>query len=73
MPIDIDTLDAEAIKKLRPITVGHDNSMLYDGLRSCMQRNAELQQTLLDSAQMIERLTKELNASQTLANNTRCC
>jgi len=73
LPIDIDTLDAEAIKKLRPIMVGHDNSMLYDGLRSCMQRNAELQQALLDSAEMIERLTRELSENRAITDNTRCC
>lgn len=71
--MQIDDLTPEEVKRLKPLTVGHDNSKLYDGLRACMQRNAELQQALLDSAEMIERLTKELNASQTLANNTRCC
>ena len=73
MPIDINTLDEEGIKRLRPITVGHDNSLLYDGLRSCMQRNAELQQALLDSAEMIERLTRELSESRAITDNTRCC
>lgn len=65
--------EMETLAELRPMVVNHNNSKLYDGLRSCMQRNAELQQALLDAAQTIEKLTEALHASKTTEDHGRCC
>lgn len=44
----------------RPLTVNHENSKLYSALKQCMENNAELRMALVESAEMIERLTQKL-------------
>lgn len=44
----------------KPLTVNHENFKVYAALKQCMMNNEELRQALLDAAQMIERLTAEL-------------
>lgn len=70
-------LDREILAKLRPLTVDHHNTLLYDGLRSCMQKNAELhmmlaeaQQQLVTAAQTIQQLTEALSESRTTTGNS---
>jgi hypothetical protein len=57
----------EKIEDLKPLNVGHENSKLYAMLKECMRNNAELrrqieedQQQMLDAAETIEKLTREL-------------
>jgi hypothetical protein len=52
---------------LKPMTVNHENSKLYSMLKSCMRQNEELrrqiaedQQQMLEAAETIENLTREL-------------
>ena len=68
------------LKKLKPLTVDHHNTLLYDGLRSCMQKNTELhlllaetQQQLVTALQTIQQLTEALSESRTSPDNSRCC
>ena len=51
----------------KPLTVNHENSKLYASLKQCMLNNenlrreiVEMQMQLVDAAEMIERLTKEM-------------
>lgn len=44
----------------KPKLLTHENFKVYSALKSCMANNEELRQALLDAAQMIERLTAEL-------------
>lgn len=69
--------DQEILAKLRPLTVDHHNTLLYDGLRSCMQKNTELhmmlaeaQQQLVTAAQTIQQLTEALGESRTSTGNS---
>ena len=48
----------------RPLTVSHENSKLYAALKQCMENNAELRMALVESAEMIERLTQKLLEKQ---------
>ena len=65
------------LEKLRPLVINHQNTLLYDGLRTCMQKNAELhmmlaeaQQQLITAAQTIQQLTEALGESRTSTGNT---
>lgn len=77
---DQETIDKELLQKLRPLTVDHNNSMLFDGLRSCMEKNANLhsllaesQQQLLTAVETISKLTEELRACKAASNHSGCC
>jgi hypothetical protein len=61
--------DQGILAELKPVVVNHNNSKLYDGLKSCMQKNAELQLALLEAARTIEQLTEALNASNSSKDN----
>lgn len=51
-------LDQATLDSLKPITVNHHNSLLYDSLRQCMANNDELRKALLESAETIEKQIK---------------
>lgn len=77
---EMGTIDKEILAKLRPMTVDHHNSLLYDGLRSCMEKNtnlhimlAETQQQLLTALETISKLTEELRACKASSNHSGCC
>ena len=48
------------VEHLRPLSVSHENSHLYSLLKESIHNNAELRISLLDAAEMIQKLTEEL-------------
>lgn len=50
----------QAMKDEKPVVYTHENFKVYSALKQCMQNNAELREALVDAAEMIERLTQEL-------------
>lgn len=53
-------LSKEAVTIVKPMTVNHENTKLYSMLKQCMANNAELHQSLLEAAEIIDLLTQAL-------------
>jgi hypothetical protein len=68
----VQSLDQATIVKLKPLSVGHENTKLYAMLKQCMTNNEELRQALLTAAETIEQLTEKLLESRATTDNTEC-
>jgi len=53
-------LDQETVDKLKPLSVTHENTLIYSALKSSMDNNEMLRNLLEESANTIDKQTKTI-------------